>query len=257
MWVPKWRRDQKKRVDSPVPTQVVSNEEFIPRPQTKKQKQVERLIGELSEERARALGMDRRAFLRSSMGLATAFLASNMVYGPYWQVSAEETKNPAATDEKYPKGEYFIIDVQTHFTNGFALGFRSAEFLRNMGFDLPDEIEYESVPPGVPLGSTRDPLRAVVLIFLISSAALSTGRSQEAERTFCDDGDPRNATGGGLRLRGRPGSSCSRGSSRIRSFSLARIHRDRAAWRRCSAFCAARRASASRPTLRYRVASSS
>ena len=33
MWVPKWQRDRAKGVDSPVPTQVVSNEEFIPRPQ--------------------------------------------------------------------------------------------------------------------------------------------------------------------------------------------------------------------------------
>jgi hypothetical protein len=43
MWIPKWERDRKKGVDSPVPTQAVSNEEFIPRPQTDKQKQVEHL----------------------------------------------------------------------------------------------------------------------------------------------------------------------------------------------------------------------
>ena len=41
MWVPKWQRDLDKGVDSPVPTQVVSNEEFIPRPQNPQQKQVE------------------------------------------------------------------------------------------------------------------------------------------------------------------------------------------------------------------------
>ena len=38
MWIPKWLRDLKKGVDSPMPTQVVSNEEFIPRPQTQAQK---------------------------------------------------------------------------------------------------------------------------------------------------------------------------------------------------------------------------
>ena len=63
------------------------------------QKQVEALIGELSEERARRLGMERRDFLRSSMGMATAFLASNMVYGPHWQVSAEETVDRDAADD--------------------------------------------------------------------------------------------------------------------------------------------------------------
>ena len=31
MWVRKWERDQQKGVDSPIPTQVLSNEEFIPR----------------------------------------------------------------------------------------------------------------------------------------------------------------------------------------------------------------------------------
>ena len=34
MWIPKHERDEKRGVDSPIPTQVVSNEEFIPRPQT-------------------------------------------------------------------------------------------------------------------------------------------------------------------------------------------------------------------------------
>src|SRR4029077_15253415 len=112
------------------PTQVVSNEEFIPRPQNEKQRQVEALITSLSEEKAKKLGMDRRSFLASSMGMATAFLASNMVYGPYWEVSAAETLEPAATEEKWPKGEYFIMDVQTHFTNGLALQFRNAEFIK-------------------------------------------------------------------------------------------------------------------------------
>ena len=46
MWIPKWQRDRQKGVDSPVPTQVVSNEEFIPRPQNAQQKQVEYLIND-------------------------------------------------------------------------------------------------------------------------------------------------------------------------------------------------------------------
>ncbi|MHC4994155.1 MAG: amidohydrolase family protein [Planctomycetota bacterium] len=141
MWLPKWQRDQNRGVDSPVPTQVVSNEEFVPRPQNKQQKQWEALIGELSEEKARRLGMPRRDFMRTSMGMATAFLASNMVYGPYWDVEAAETLEPAATEEKFPKGEYFIMDVQNHFTDGVALRFRQAEFVRNMGFDLKNDAD--------------------------------------------------------------------------------------------------------------------
>jgi hypothetical protein len=146
MWIPKWQRDRQKGVDSPIPTQVVSNEEFLPRPQNDKQKQVEYLIGVLAEEKARKLGLDRRSFLASSMGLATAFLASNMVYGPYWEVDAAETLEPAATEEKWPKGEYFIFDVQAHFTNGLALNFRNYEFIRNMGFQLKNDAQAYSFP---------------------------------------------------------------------------------------------------------------
>ncbi len=146
MWVPKYERDMKKGVDSPIPTQVVSNEEFIPRPQNTKQQQVEHLIGKWGEENAKKVGMDRRDFMRTSMGLATAMLASNAVYGPYWEVDAAEALDPAATNEKYPKGEYFIIDVQAHFTKGTALGFRNAEFVQNMGFKLDGSAESYSFP---------------------------------------------------------------------------------------------------------------
>src|SRR5919201_4716594 len=137
MWIRKALRDLKKGVDSPMPTQVVSNEEFTPRPQTEKQKQVEHLIGELYEVRAKKLGMPRRDFMRTSMGLATCFLASNLAYGKsYWDVDEAETWEAAAYDEKWPKSEYFIIDVQSHFTNGANLRFRDYEFIKNMGFQL-------------------------------------------------------------------------------------------------------------------------
>ena len=146
MWIPKWQRDRKKGIDSPLPTQVVSNEEFIPRPQNTKQKQVEHLISVLGEEKAKKLGMGRREFMASSMGIATAFMASNMVYGKFWDVEEIETLEPAAHDEKWPKGEYFVIDVQSHFTNGFALGFRNMEFVKNMGFKLKNDPDAYSFP---------------------------------------------------------------------------------------------------------------
>ena len=104
MWIPKFVRDRKKGVDSPVPTQLVSNEELIPRRQTENQKRVEHLIGVIAEERSRKLGMDRRRFMASSMGMATCFLASNEVYGKVWDVEEAETYEPDATAEKYPKG---------------------------------------------------------------------------------------------------------------------------------------------------------
>ena len=141
MWIRKVDRDRLKGVDSPLPTQMLSNEEIIPRPQTSRQKRVERLIGEMAEQKSKRLGMDRRSFMRTSMGLATCFLASNKVFGRVWDVDEAETMEPAATAEKWPKGEYFIIDVQTHFTNGIALPFRNMEFMKNMGFALKNDKE--------------------------------------------------------------------------------------------------------------------
>src|SRR5690242_9045357 len=148
MWIPKWVRDRKKGVESAVPTQVVSNEEFIPRPQTKQQKQVEYLITTMAEEKAKRLGLDRRSFMSSSMGLATCFLANNMVFGTKsaWAVDEAETLEQGAYEEKYPKSEYFIVDVQAHFTNGLAIGFRNAEFVKNMGFKLDNSPESYSFP---------------------------------------------------------------------------------------------------------------
>jgi predicted TIM-barrel fold metal-dependent hydrolase len=139
MWVPKWRRDHKQGVDSPVPTQAVSNEEFIPRPQDKQQKQWEKLIGEMAEQNSRRLGLTRRDYLRTSMGMATAFLASNMIYGPNWEVDGAEALEPAATEEKFPKGEYFVMDVQMHFTDGASIGSRGATFLDNIGVKLSND----------------------------------------------------------------------------------------------------------------------
>jgi predicted TIM-barrel fold metal-dependent hydrolase len=141
MWIRKGDRDFKKGVDSPVPTQLVSNEELIPRRQTPRQKQVEHLIGEMSEEKAKRLGMDRRKFMASSMGLATCWLAMNKVYGQAFEVDEAESMEPAAAAEKWPKDEYFVIDVQSHFTNGFALNFRNDEFIKNMGFSLKNDAE--------------------------------------------------------------------------------------------------------------------
>jgi len=140
MWIRKGHRDRLKGVDSPMPTQVVSNEEFIPRPQSQQQKEVEYWIGQMAEEKSKKLGMDRRKFMVSSMGLATCFLAANKVWGKVFDVEEAEASEEAAHHEKWPKGDYFVLDVQSHFTNGIPIGLRGEigkmEFFRNMGFKL-------------------------------------------------------------------------------------------------------------------------
>ncbi len=139
MWIRKGQRDHLKGVDSPMPTQLVSNEEYVPRRQSDKQKEVEYWIGQIAGEKSKKLGMDRRKFMASSMGLATCFLASNKVWGKAWDVDEAEAMDEAAYQEKWPKSDYFILDVQSHFTNGIALGFRNLEFVKNMGFNLKED----------------------------------------------------------------------------------------------------------------------
>src|SRR5262245_27190646 len=140
MWIRKGDRDRALGVDSPIPTQVVSNEEFLPRPQTEKQKQVESLTMEMGTENAKKLNMSRRQYMASSMGIATAFLAQNKVFGQVWDVAPEESFELAAVEQKLTggkKGKYFIIDVQAHFSNIGPIGnFRASETARNMGFQL-------------------------------------------------------------------------------------------------------------------------
>jgi len=83
---------------SPVPTQVVSNGEYNPMPQTEKQRQVEGLIKEYADKYAKHQGVDRRTFLKSSSGFAVAFLAMNKVFGPVWDVSEAEAADKDLAD---------------------------------------------------------------------------------------------------------------------------------------------------------------
>src|SRR5262245_12538939 len=75
---------------SPVPTQIVSNGEYNPLPQTERQKQVEVRLAELADATAGKLGIGRREFLKTAAGMAAAFLAMNQVHGPLFEVRAEE-----------------------------------------------------------------------------------------------------------------------------------------------------------------------
>src|SRR6185369_2720362 len=97
----------------PLPTQVISNEEFYPIAQTTKQQKVESHLVELADRNAKRLGVTRRDFLLSAGGTAAAFVALNSVFGNFFKVDAHEMFEPAAYAEKWPKKE-FIFDIQTH-----------------------------------------------------------------------------------------------------------------------------------------------
>src|SRR5499426_452880 len=101
---------------SPVPTQIVSNGEFNPLPQTREQQRVEARIKELADELGPRHGMDRRRFLASSAGMAAAFLAMNEVFGAVFDVNPAEAQTPGVANQRAGAlSKQFIIDAQTHF----------------------------------------------------------------------------------------------------------------------------------------------
>lgn len=101
---------------SPVPTRMISNGEFNPLPQSAQQRQVEARLRELAAASARKLGMDRRQFLRTSCGMAAAFLAMNDVFGPIFEITAAEAAEPEAAGERASRlAKQFILDDQLHF----------------------------------------------------------------------------------------------------------------------------------------------
>ncbi len=101
---------------SPIPTQVVSSDEFWPMPQTEKQKAVEARIKEMADEIGAKQGLGRRRFLQTASGMAAAFLAMNEVHGPLYAVSRAEAQQPdAAAARAAALKDQFIMDVHTHF----------------------------------------------------------------------------------------------------------------------------------------------
>ncbi|MBI2207240.1 MAG: amidohydrolase family protein [Candidatus Rokubacteria bacterium] len=120
-WIRKWAHDRATDGWSPIPTRVVSNEEYAPLPQTREQAHVAALVRETARQNARALGVSRRAFLASGPGLAAALLAMNQVFGDVFDVEAVEAYEPAAFQERSPRAP-FIFDIQTHHVAAPAMG---------------------------------------------------------------------------------------------------------------------------------------
>ena len=100
----------------PLPTRVVSNGEFNPLPQTRTQKRVEARMADLGERFARRTGLSRREFLKTSSGMAAAFLAMNEIHGLLFDVDDAEASDLAAASERASRlAGQRIFDDQTHF----------------------------------------------------------------------------------------------------------------------------------------------
>jgi uncharacterized protein len=100
------------------------------------------------------MGMSRRDFLKSQMGLAASFLAMNRVFGQFFSVEDVEAAEQGAAEEKARSlSDPFIFDVQVHFVHG---NYPSPEGLlllrraarewdpRMEGEQTPEDLKYEN-----------------------------------------------------------------------------------------------------------------
>ncbi len=110
---------------SPIPSQVLSNGEYVPLPKTHKQREVDSRLMEYADRYGKPRGLSRRRFLQTASGFAAAMLAMNRVYGArFFDVAEAEAADEAAAVEaalKKRKGNQFIFDDQTHWLHGAAL----------------------------------------------------------------------------------------------------------------------------------------
>ncbi|MBL8378559.1 MAG: amidohydrolase family protein [Burkholderiales bacterium] len=101
---------------SPIPVQSVSSDEFLPAPQTARQREFEARVKAIGSELARHQGVSRRTFFKSAAGMAAAFVAMNDTFGPLYVVSRAEAQTPEMANARAAalKGQ-FIMDMHTHF----------------------------------------------------------------------------------------------------------------------------------------------
>jgi uncharacterized protein len=104
------------RFRSPIPTQSIASDEFLPASQSAKQREFEARVKQLGSELARKQGVSRRRFFQGAAGMAAAFVAMNDTFGPLYLVSRAEAQTPDLANARAAalKGQ-FIMDMHTHF----------------------------------------------------------------------------------------------------------------------------------------------
>lgn len=104
------------RFGSPIPTQTVASDEYLPAPQTEQQRHVEARLKEMGRVLAGRLGMSRRQFFRTASGMAASYLVMNQVYGPLFAVSEAEARTPELAQARADElKDQLVFDAHTHF----------------------------------------------------------------------------------------------------------------------------------------------
>jgi predicted TIM-barrel fold metal-dependent hydrolase len=147
------RADEADDLHSPIPTQMVSNGEHMPIPQTEQQSRVEARIKELADFAGKKLGISRRKFLSTTGGMAAGLLAMNEVYGQFFDVGQDELFAGEAFARRGAPSDLFVLDDQLHmvrssmagpqFFRAFAQGPTAAatSVFKSNPFQVPGELD--------------------------------------------------------------------------------------------------------------------
>jgi predicted TIM-barrel fold metal-dependent hydrolase len=148
---------EERELRSPIPTQNVSNGEYLPKPQSNQQKQVQARIEELTNESSRKLGLSRRKFLAGTGGMAAALVAMNDVYGRFFNVGEAELFEPAAFAANSLPDDLFVLDDQLHFVRGSNIGAQTLRALAQGPTSAPSYTSNPFNPTNLPDEANNDP----------------------------------------------------------------------------------------------------
>src|SRR5258708_6034643 len=101
---------------TPIPTQIVSSDDFYPDRQNERQREAEARLLAMADDLGGKQGLNRRKFFQTAAGMAASFVAMNEVYGPLFDVTKAEAATPAMAQERANAfKDQFIMDMHTHF----------------------------------------------------------------------------------------------------------------------------------------------
>ena len=85
---------------TPIPTQIVSSDEYFPAAQNAKQREVEARMLAMGDALAQRQGISRRRFFQTASGMAAAFVAMNQVYGNVFAATRGGSCDTGAADAR-------------------------------------------------------------------------------------------------------------------------------------------------------------
>ena len=118
-------------------SQIITSKKFGP-------KAVVRELNRLADHHGGRLGMSRREFIKSQMGIAASFVAMNSVFGQFFAVDPAEASEPGLARENIKRySDQFIFDVQVHYVHDQFPSPEDLLFLRETAEDWNPELKEE------------------------------------------------------------------------------------------------------------------